>query len=115
MEECRKWSKIHHLDIIGIDILTINAEYKDHSQVPLDSVIIRLKQKPKNSLQYKYLIVIDENETTISTNLPLFDIFILKNFRDYKLKIKQLKKLNRKNIGIEINIDPGIRKKAGWL
>jgi hypothetical protein len=48
--------------------------------------------------------VVDESKTIISSKLPFFDIFYLKNFQSYKSIIKQLKKLNRKNIGIEIKI-----------
>jgi hypothetical protein len=48
--------------------------------------------------------VVDESKTIISSKLPFFDIFYLKNFQNYKSIIKQLKKLNRKNIGIEIKI-----------
>ena len=46
----------------------------------------------------------DEYETIITSKLPYFDIFYLKNFQNYKSIIKLLKKLNRKNIGIEIKI-----------
>ena len=46
----------------------------------------------------------DESETIITSKLPFFDIFYLKNFQNYKLILKLLKKLNRKNIGIEIKI-----------
>ncbi|HET9806974.1 MAG TPA: hypothetical protein VFP49_08710, partial [Nitrososphaeraceae archaeon] len=45
-----------------------------------------------------------ESETIITSRLPFFDIFNIKSFQNYKLIIKQLKKLNRKNIGIEIKI-----------
>ncbi len=48
--------------------------------------------------------MVDESKTIISSKLPFFDIFYLKNFQNYKSIIKQLKKLNRKNIGIEIKI-----------
>jgi len=48
--------------------------------------------------------VVDESETIITSKLPFFDIFYLKNFQNYKLILKLLKKLNRKNIGIEIKI-----------
>jgi len=47
---------------------------------------------------------VDESETIITSKLPFFDIFYLKNFQNYKLILKLLKKLNRKNIGIEIKI-----------
>jgi hypothetical protein len=76
----------------------------NYKRSPIDSIIIRLKHKPKNYLFYKYLIVIDENETILSSKLPIFDIFNLKDFRNYRLILKQLKRLNRKNIGIEIKI-----------
>jgi hypothetical protein len=46
----------------------------------------------------------DESETIITSKLPYFDIFYLKNFQNYKSIIKLLKKLNRKSIGIEIKI-----------
>ena len=46
----------------------------------------------------------DESEIIITSKLPYFDIFYLKNFQNYKSIIKVLKKLNRKNIGIEIKI-----------
>ena len=46
----------------------------------------------------------DEYETIFTSKLPYFDIFYLKNFQNYKSIIKLLKKLNRKNIGIEIKI-----------
>ncbi len=82
----------------------MDIEDNQYSYVPPDSIIIRLKQKSKNPLLHNYLVVLDESETIITSRLPFFDIFNIKSFQNYKLIIKQLKKLNRKNIGIEIKI-----------
>jgi hypothetical protein len=82
----------------------VDVEDNQYSYVPSDSIIIRLKQKPKKPLLHNYLVVLDESETIITSRLPFFDIFNIKSFQNYKLIIKQLKKLNRKNIGIEIKI-----------
>ena len=82
----------------------MDVEDNQYSYVPPDSIIIRLKQKPKKPLLHNYLVVLDESETIITSRLPFFDIFNIKSFQNYKLIIKQLKKLNRKNIGIEIKI-----------
>jgi hypothetical protein len=82
----------------------VDVEDNQYSYVPPDSIIIRLKQKPKKPLLHNYLVVLDESETIITSRLPFFDIFNIKSFQNYKLIIKQLKKLNRKNIGIEIKI-----------
>ncbi|MGE5634893.1 MAG: hypothetical protein ACM3VV_06635 [Deltaproteobacteria bacterium] len=82
----------------------MDVEDNQYSYVPPDFIIIRLKQKPKKPLLHNYLVVLDESETIITSRLPFFDIFNIKSFQNYKLIIKQLKKLNRKNIGIEIKI-----------
>jgi hypothetical protein len=67
-------------------------------------ILIRLKKKSRKPLLYNCLVVMDESETIITSKLPFFDIITIKNFQNYKLILKQLKKLNRKNIGIEIKI-----------
>ena len=69
-----------------------------------DFLLIRLKKKLRKPLLYNYLVVVEESETIISSKMPFFDIFTIKNFQNYKSILKQLKKLNRKNIGIEIKI-----------
>jgi hypothetical protein len=87
-----------------MDKLKKDIQHNEYPSSPSDSIIIRLKQKPKTPLSYKYLIVMDESETIFTSKLPYFDIFYLKNFQNYKSIIKLLKKLNRKNIGVEIKI-----------
>lgn len=87
-----------------MDKLKKDIQHNEYQSSPSDSIIIRLKQKPKTPLSYKYLIVMDESETIFTSKLPYFDIFYLKNFQNYKSIIKLLKKLNRKNIGVEIKI-----------
>jgi hypothetical protein len=82
----------------------MDVKDNQYSYAPSDSIIIRLKQKPKKPLLYNCLVVMNESETIMTSKLPFFDIFTMKNFQNYKLIIKQLKRLNRKNIGIEIKI-----------
>ncbi|MGZ5471077.1 MAG: hypothetical protein ACXWFB_08395 [Nitrososphaeraceae archaeon] len=69
-----------------------------------DILILRLKSRPLKLPLFKSLIVLSESETRINAKLPYFDIFYLNKFNNYKIIIKQLKKLNRKNIGIEIKL-----------
>ena len=69
-----------------------------------DFLLIRLKKKSRKPLLYNYLVVVEESEIIISSKMPFFDIFTIKNFHNYKSILKQLKKLNRKNIGLEIKI-----------
>jgi len=66
--------------------------------------VLRFKNKPTKSLFFKYLVVHHESETKINSKIPFFDIFSLNSWNNYKIILKQLKKLNRKNIGIEIKI-----------
>jgi hypothetical protein len=99
-----KWKKIHQIDVIGSDDIKKEVGQNDHTGFPQESFILRLTRKPKTPLFYKYLLIVEENKTIINSKLPPFDIFIFKNFLNYKLTIKQLKKLNRKNIGVEIKI-----------
>ena len=99
-----RWKKIHQIDVIGSDFLKKTIEQNDPIIISRESFFLRLPRKPTTPLFYKYLIIIEENKTFLNSKLPPFDIFILKNFLNYKLTLKQLKKLNRKNIGIEIKI-----------
>jgi hypothetical protein len=69
-----------------------------------DSFVLRLKNKPKKFPLFKYLVVLSESEMRINSKIPLFDIFSMNNWNTYKIILKELKKLNRKNIGIEIKI-----------
>lgn len=82
----------------------MDMEDNQYSYGSPDSILVRLKQKSKKPLLHNYLVVVDESETIITSKLPFFDIFTMKNFQNYKLILKQLKKLNRNNIGIEIKI-----------
>ena len=69
-----------------------------------DSLVLRLRSKPKKSPFFRYLIVLSDSENIINSKLPVFDIFYLNKLNNYKSIIKQIKKLNRINIGIEIKI-----------
>ena len=69
-----------------------------------DSLVLRLRSKPKKSPFFRYLIVLSDSENIIKSKLPVFDIFYLNKLNNYKSIIKQIKKLNRINIGIEIKI-----------
>lgn len=69
-----------------------------------DSFILRLKNNPLKLPFFKYLVVLSESEMEINSKIPLFDIFSMNNWNTYKIILKELKKLNRKNIGIEIKI-----------
>ena len=69
-----------------------------------DTIVLRLKSRPIKLPLFKTLIVLSESETRINSKLPYFDIFYLNKLNNYKIIIKQLKKLNRKNIGIEIKL-----------
>jgi hypothetical protein len=77
---------------------------KDQTSIIEDTIVLRLKSRPKNFPSFKSLIVLSESETKINSKLPYFDIFYVKKLNNYKIIIKQLKKLNRRNIGIEIKI-----------
>ena len=67
-------------------------------------MVLRLRSKPKKSPFFRYLIVLSDSENIINSKLPVFDIFYLNKLNNYKSIIKQIKKLNRINIGIEIKI-----------
>ena len=69
-----------------------------------DSFVLRLKNKPKKLPLFRYLVVLSESEMRINSKIPLFDIFSMNNWNTYKIILKELKKLNRKNIGIEIKM-----------
>ncbi len=77
-----------------------------NKQIPIinDTIVLRLKSRPINLPLFKSLIVLSESEARINSKLPYFDIFYLNKLNNYKITIKQLKKLNRKNIGIEIKL-----------
>ncbi len=67
-------------------------------------MVLRLRSKPKKSPFFRYLIVLSDSENIFNSKLPVFDIFYLNKLNNYKSIIKQIKKLNRINIGIEIKI-----------
>lgn len=77
-----------------------------NKQIPIinDTIVLRLKSRPIHLPLFKSLIVLSESEARINSQLPYFDIFYLNKLNNYKIIIKQLKKLNRKNIGIEIKL-----------
>ena len=77
-----------------------------NKQIPIinDTIVLRLKSRPIKLPLFKSLIVLSESEVRINSKLPYFDIFYLNTLNNYKIIIKQLKKLNRKNIGIEIKL-----------
>lgn len=77
-----------------------------NKQTPIfnDTIVLRLKSRPIKLPLFKSLIVLSESEARINSKLPYFDIFYLNKLNNYKIIIKQLKKLNRKNIGIEIKL-----------
>ena len=74
---------------------------KINSQV---SIIYRLKEKPGKPISANYLVILEEVDKLSSPKPVQFDIFCLKDYRNYLEVIKQLKRINRKNIGIEIKI-----------
>lgn len=74
---------------------------KINSQV---SIIYRLKEKPDKPISVNYLVILEEVDKLLSSKPLQFDIFCLKDYRDYIDVIKQLKRLNRREIGIEIKI-----------
>ncbi|MGZ8890723.1 MAG: hypothetical protein ACXW0J_04905 [Nitrososphaeraceae archaeon] len=104
LKESLKWRKIHHLDIIGTDNSNEYLEKNEQTSIINDIIVLRLKSRPLKLPLFKSLIVLSESETRINSKLPYFDIFYLNKLNNYKIIIKQLKKLNRKNIGIEIKL-----------
>lgn len=92
------------MNIIGSDNSNEYLNQIEHTHSIYDSFILRLRNKPKNLPLFKYLVVLLESETNINSKIPFFDIFSMNNWYTYKIILRQLKKLNRKNIGIEIKI-----------
>lgn len=90
--------------MIGIDNTKEYFKESVQTHVINDSLVLRFKIKPKKSPLFKYLLVLNESETEINSKIPFFDIFSLNSWYTYKIMLKKLKKLNRKNIGIEIKI-----------
>lgn len=74
---------------------------KINSQV---SVIYRLKEIPDKPISVNYLVILEEVDKLLSSKPLQFDIFSLKDYTKYIDVIKQLKRLNRREIGIEIKI-----------
>lgn len=74
---------------------------KINSQV---SVIYRLKEIPDKPISVNYLVILEEVDKLLSSKPLQFDIFCLKDYTNYIDVIKQLKRLNRREIGIEIKI-----------
>ncbi|HET9773789.1 MAG TPA: hypothetical protein VFP25_02280, partial [Nitrososphaeraceae archaeon] len=124
VEKIIQFKKIHHLDIIGIDCNTNNnylmdvENYIDKSIYPADNqehrksnkknsqvnVIYRLKEIPDKPISVNYLLILEEVDKLLSSKPLQFDIFCLKDYTNYIDVIKQLKRLNRRIIGIEIKI-----------
>lgn len=77
--------------------------YPDNTKSVL-SVIYRVKEKPARPLSANYLIILDQIEKLFHGKPEQFDIFNLTNFNNHIEVIRQLKRLNRQNIGIEIKI-----------
>ena len=90
--------------MIGIDNTKEYFKESEQTHVINDALVLRFKIKPKKSPLFKYLVVLQESETKINSKIPFFDIFSLNSWYTYKIMLKKLKKLNRKNIGIEIKI-----------
>lgn len=90
--------------MIGIDNTKEYFKESEQTHVINDALVLRFKIKPKKSPLFKYLVVLQESEMKINSKIPLFDIFSLNSWNTYKIMLKKLKKLNRKNIGIEIKI-----------
>lgn len=90
--------------MIGIDNTKEYFKESEQTHVINDALVLRFKIKPKKSPLFKYLVVLQEAETKINSKIPFFDIFSLNSWNTYKIMLKKLKKLNRKNIGIEIKI-----------
>lgn len=90
--------------MIGIDNTKEYFKESEQTHVINDALVLRFKIKPKKSPLFKYLVVLHEAETKINSKIPFFDIFSLNSWNTYKIMLKKLKKLNRKNIGIEIKI-----------
>ena len=90
--------------MIGIDNTKEYFKESVQTHVINDSLVLRFNIKPKKSPLFKYLLVLNESETKINSKIPFFDIFSLNSWNTYKIMLKKLKKLNRKNIGIEIKI-----------
>lgn len=103
-KEYFKWKKILRLNIIGTDNSNEYLSQIEHTHSIYDSFILRLRNKPKKLTSFKYLVVLLESETNINSKIPFFDIFSMNKWYTYKIILRQLKKLNRKNIGIEIKI-----------
>lgn len=103
-KEYFKWKKILRLNIIGTDNSNEYLSQIEHTHSIYDSFILRLRNKPKKLTAFKYLVVLLESETNINSKIPFFDIFSMNKWYTYKIILRQLKKLNRKNIGIEIKI-----------
>lgn len=92
------------MNIIGTDNSNEYLSQIEHTHSIYDSFILRLRNKPKKLTSFKYLVVLLESETNINSKIPFFDIFSMNKWYTYKIILRQLKKLNRKNIGIEIKI-----------
>jgi len=90
--------------MIGTDNSIGDYNETAHIQGINDAFVLRFKSKPKKLPLFKYLVVLHESESKINSKIPFFDIFSMNNWNTYKINIKQLKKLNRKNIGMEIKI-----------
>ena len=90
--------------MIGIDNTKEYFKESVQTHVINASLVLRFNIKPNNSPLFKYLLVLNESETKINSKIPFFDIFSLNSWYTYKIMLKKLKKLNRKNIGIEIKI-----------
>lgn len=90
--------------MIGIDNTKEYFKESEQTHVINEALVLRFKIKPKKSPLFKYLVVLHEAETKINSKIPSFDIFSLNSWNTYKIMLKKLKKLNRKNIGIEIKI-----------
>ena len=80
-----------------------NGVYLDNTKSGL-SIIYRLKEKPAKPLSSNYLIVFDQIEKLFNGKPAPFDIFNLTDFSNHFDVIKQLKRLNRQNIGIEVKV-----------
>jgi hypothetical protein len=90
--------------MIGIDNTKEYFKESVQTHVINDSLVLRFNIKPKKSPLFKYLLVLNESEMKTNSKIPFFDIFSLNSWNTYKIMLKKLKKLNRKNIGIEIKI-----------
>ncbi|NOJ30383.1 MAG: hypothetical protein DA328_09485 [Nitrososphaeraceae archaeon] len=101
MDDILKFAFKIGYDAVGIQVSDYSQfQYIDFIKKNHDKIFLRLKQKPTEKIYNNYILVTEDIDEIVKSPSK-FDVFVLKDFHNYRMYIEKIKRLNRK-IGLEI-------------